>query len=60
MLGAYLEGANVIRVTDPYIRFIYQVRNLTEFIETGAKYKPSDEEVSVRLVTIADEFKGDQ
>jgi len=60
LLGAYLEGANDIKITDPYIRLFYQIRNLMEFIETVAKHKPSDEEVSVHLVTIADEFKGDQ
>ena len=60
LLGVYLEGAHKIKITDPYIRLFYQVRNLMEFIETVVTHKPSDEEVSVHLVTTADEFKGDQ
>lgn len=60
LMGAYLEGANKITITDPYIRLFYQVRNLMEFLETVVKHKPSDEEVTVHLVTVADEFKGEQ
>lgn len=31
-----------------------------EFLETVVKHKPGDEEVAVHLVTIEDEFKGEQ
>ena len=60
LLGPYLKGATVITVTDPYIRLFYQVRNFMEFLETVVKHKAPDEEVSVHLVTIEDEFKGEQ
>jgi ATP-dependent Lon protease len=60
LLGPYLKGATVITVTDPYIRLFYQMRNFMEFLETVVKHKAPDEEVSVRLVTTEDEFKGGQ
>lgn len=37
-----------------------QVRNFMEFLETVVKHKAPDEEVSVHLVTMADEFKSEQ
>lgn len=60
LLGPYLKGATVITVTDPYIRLFYQVRNFMEFLDTVVKHKAPDEEVSVHLVTRADEFKDEQ
>ncbi|WP_419587916.1 BREX system Lon protease-like protein BrxL [Thiolapillus sp.] len=60
LFGPYLTGAQKITLTDPYIRLFYQARNLMEFLETIARIKPDDEEVSVYLVTVEDEFKGDQ
>jgi ATP-dependent Lon protease len=60
LIGPYLKGASVITVTDPYIRLFYQVRNFMEFLETVVKQKAPDEEVTVHLVTSADEFKGEQ
>lgn len=60
LFGPYLRGANKITVTDPYIRLFYQTRNFMEFLETVVKYKSPDEEVAVHLVTIEDEFKGEQ
>jgi ATP-dependent Lon protease len=47
-------------VTDPYIRLFYQTRNFMEFLETVVKQKPKEDDVAVHLVTIEDEFKGDQ
>ncbi|MFO7884056.1 MAG: BREX system Lon protease-like protein BrxL, partial [Desulfobacteraceae bacterium] len=60
LLGPYIKGATRITVTDPYIRLFYQMRNFMEFLETVVKQKPGDDEVAVHLVTIEDEFKGDQ
>ncbi len=60
LLGQYLKGATAIRVTDPYIRLFYQMRNFMELLETVVKHKIPDEEVSVHLVTTEDEFKGEQ
>lgn len=60
LFGPYLHGARQITITDPYIRLFHQVRNLMELMETLAKMKPEDEEVAVHLVTIEDDFRGDQ
>jgi ATP-dependent Lon protease len=60
LLGPYLKGATKITVTDPYIRLFYQLRNFMEFLETVVKFKDPEEEVAVHLVTILDEFKGEQ
>ncbi len=56
LFGAYLKGAKELVVTDPYIRLYYQVRNLMEFIETVVRQKAEDEEVSIHLITVADEM----
>ena len=60
LFGPYLKGATSIMVTDPYIRLFYQMRNFMEFLETVVKNRAPDEEVSVHLVTVEDEFKGEQ
>ncbi len=60
LLAPYLCGANKITITDPYIRLFYQVRNLMEFLETVVKNKAQDDEIAVHLVTMEDEFKGEQ
>jgi len=60
LLGPYIKGATRITVTDPYIRLYYQMRNFMEFLETVVKQKPKEDEVAVHLITIEDEFKGDQ
>ena len=60
LIGPYLKGAKEIIITDPYIRLFYQVRNFMEFLETIVKFKEADEEVSVKLLTVEDEFKGEQ
>jgi ATP-dependent Lon protease len=60
LFGPYLKGATRITVTDPYIRLFYQVRNFMELLETVVKLKAQEDEVTVHLVTILDEFKGEQ
>jgi ATP-dependent Lon protease len=60
LLWPYLKGATRITITDPYIRLFYQIRNLMELLETIVKYKPKEEEVTVHLITVEDEFRGDQ
>jgi ATP-dependent Lon protease len=57
LLGPYLKGASQITITDPYIRYFYQVRNLMELIETIVKSKDEDEEISVKLITVAENLK---
>ncbi len=60
LLGPYIKGAARITVTDPYIRLFYQIRNFMEFLETVVKQKAREDEVAVHLVTIENEFGGDQ
>ncbi len=60
LFGPYIKDARKITITDPYIRLFYQARNLMEFLEVIAKYKPSEDEVRVHLITMEDDFKGDQ
>ena len=60
LFGPYLKDARQITITDPYIRTFHQARNLMELMETLAKLKPEDDEVAVHLVTVEDDFKGDQ
>ncbi|MGA2936390.1 MAG: BREX system Lon protease-like protein BrxL [Syntrophobacteraceae bacterium] len=60
LLGPYLKGATRITITDPYIRLFFQIRNLMELLETIVKTKPKEEEISVHLITLEDEFKSVQ
>ena len=60
LFGPYLRGATVITITDPYIRLYYQVRNLMEFIETVVRQGSRDEVIAVHLITMEDEYKGEQ
>lgn len=60
LFGSYLQGAHRIVVTEPYIRLFYQARNFMEFLETVARHKADDDEVSIHLLTIEDEFNGVQ
>ena len=55
-----LKGAKQITITDPYIRLFYQARNVMELLETVVKNNTEDEEIIVSLITVEDEFKGDQ
>ncbi len=60
LFGQYLRDASSITITDPYIRLFYQIRNLMELIEVIVGQKSQDKEVAIHLVTVEDEFKGDQ
>ncbi len=55
LFADYLKGASLITVQDPYIRYFYQVKNLSEFIQTVLKIKPVGDEVDVKLLTKMDE-----
>jgi len=51
LFGAYLKGAKSIKLTDPYIRLPYQLRNLMEFCKLISQVRGEFEEVSIHLVT---------
>ena len=55
LFGPYISGASKIIVTDPYIRFYYQIRNMMEFVEMVIRRKSPEDQVSVKLVTGPDD-----
>ena len=60
LFGPYIRGAKRLVVTDPYIRMFFQAKNLMDFMETVAKFMGDSNAIEVHLVTVKDEFKGDQ
>lgn len=60
LFGPYLAGANRIVVTDPYLRMFHQLRNLMELMETISKQKGPEDDVSVHVITVEDEFHNDR
>jgi ATP-dependent Lon protease len=55
IFGPYIAGASKIIVTDPYVRYFYQTRNMMEFVEMVIQRKPPEDQVSVHLVTGPDD-----
>jgi ATP-dependent Lon protease len=55
LFGAYTDGASRIMVTDPYIRYYYQIKNMMEFVEMIIRRKAPEDQVSVHLVTGAND-----
>jgi ATP-dependent Lon protease len=60
LFGPYLAGASKITVTDPYLRMFHQQRNLMELLETISKSSTPENEVTVHVLTVEDEFNGDK
>ncbi len=52
LFGPYIDGARRIIVTDPYIRYYYQVKNMMEFVEMIIQRKAPEDQVAVHLVTV--------
>ena len=55
IFGPYIAGASKIVVTDPYIRYFYQIKNMMEFVEMVIQRKPPEDQVSIHLITGPDE-----
>tara|TARA_B110000208_G_scaffold186923_1_gene244223 strand:+ start:1045 stop:3129 length:2085 start_codon:yes stop_codon:yes gene_type:complete len=53
--GPYIEGASRIVVTDPYVRYFYQIKNMMEFVEMVIQRKSPEDQVSIHLVTGPDD-----
>ncbi len=51
LFGPYADGATRIVVTDPYIRYFYQIRNMMEFVEMVIRRKAPEDQVAIHLVT---------
>jgi ATP-dependent Lon protease len=55
LFGSYLDGATRIVVTDPYVRYFYQIRNMMEFVEMLIRRKSPEDQINVHLVTGPDD-----
>lgn len=55
LFGPYLDGATRVVVTDPYIRYFYQIRNMMEFVEMLIRRKSPEDQINVHLVTGPDD-----
>ena len=55
LFGPYLDGAQKITVTDPYIRLFYQARNMLELLEVIIRRKAPEDQVKVHLVSLPDD-----
>ncbi len=55
LFGPYLDGASRIVVTDPYIRYFYQIKNMMEFVEMAIQRKALEDQVAIHLVTGPDD-----
>lgn len=55
LFGPYIAGASQIIVTDPYVRFFYQIRNMMEFVEMVIRRKSPEDQVNIHLVTGPDD-----
>lgn len=51
LFGDYLGSATEIKVTDPYVRLPYQIKNFMEFAKLVSERKDPFEEVKLHLVT---------
>ena len=50
----HLKDARQITINDPYVRAVFQVRNVMEFLEMVHQLVPEGDEVSVKLITQSD------
>ena len=55
LFSPYTDGATRIVVTDPYIRYFYQIRNMMEFVEMIIRRKAPEEQVAIHLATGPDD-----
>ena len=56
LFGCCFHGAKRIAVIDPYIRQFYQVKELSELLDTILNYKEPKDQVQVYLFTSAEDF----
>jgi ATP-dependent Lon protease len=54
LFAQHLKGAGKIKISDPYVRHFFQVRNLMEFLQMVHDLVPEGDEVVVQLVTQSD------
>ncbi len=54
LFAKHLEGARKITISDPYVRRVFQMRNLMEFLRMVFDLVPEGDEIAVVLTTQAD------
>lgn len=57
LLVPYLREAKKIVIVDPYLRNYWQMRNLMELLQELVSTNDADAEISIHVVTMADDFK---
>lgn len=55
LFADYLQGCGGIIIRDPYIRAFHQIRNLAEFLRMANEITPLGDEMTVHLITGADQ-----
>ena len=55
LFGPHIAGAAKIIVTDPYVRYFYQIKNMMEFVEMVIQRKPPEDQVGIHLITGQDD-----
>ena len=55
LFGAYMRDATEIKVTDPYVRLPYQLKNFMELAQVIANRKQREDEIKLHLVTANNE-----
>ncbi len=51
LFADYLRDAKHIKIIDPYIRRIWQIRNFVEFLQVPLSIKDEGEEIDIHLIT---------
>lgn len=57
LFGPYLQNVNQLTVIEPHLKNSPQLDNFFELLETVIKFKSTDEEMLVHLITTEDEFQ---
>ena len=55
LFGSYMRDASEIKVTDPYVRLPYQLKNFMELAQVIANRKQKEEEIKLHLITANNE-----
>jgi ATP-dependent Lon protease len=55
LFGSYLKNSRKITLTDPYIKYFYQIRNFMEFVEVLLDIKEEGDELELNLLTTKEE-----
>ena len=60
LLIPYLREAKKIVIVDPYLRNYWQMRNLMELLQELVNANDADAEISIHVVTMADDFNSEK